>query len=204
MARALILLLVALLGGPVAQAETVTLGQLSQRLMSTPVVRGAFSQQRHLALFSQPLTSNGHFVISRGQGLIWTQESPISMTLVLTGQRLIQQLAGQAPEVIERSRQPAIFTFSELLLAIFQGDTARLKETFELTFDADPDGGWQLRLHPRSAPLDQILQSISLSGSDYIQQLRIEEVRGDRTEIQFSKIKTDIPLSQTEQGVLNG
>jgi len=169
-------LLVCTLFSPLSWAQVNNLDELQAQLSKHDLVRGQFTQQRHLEMFNQPLSSQGQFVLDKSHGLLWQQQNPFPVNLVLTQDKLRQSFAGQAPQVITAEQNPMAFYFSRIFLSVFHGDTSALQREFELT------------LH------------ITLRGNQEIDQLELVEKRGDRTDIQFSQ-QTHIPeqLSETEQ-----
>jgi hypothetical protein len=82
----------------------------------------------------RPLRSSGHFIVSRERGLWWRQEKPFGLTLVLDAKRMSQTLDGQPPEVITAEKQPQLFQFNHLLIAIFKADRTALEKSFSATF----------------------------------------------------------------------
>ncbi|UPQ89366.1 outer membrane lipoprotein carrier protein LolA [Vibrio sinaloensis] len=170
---------------PVCWGQINTLEQLETQLAQHPIVRGEFTQQRHLEMFAEPLSSSGRFTLSKQQGLLWQQNTPFAVNLVLTQDKLRQTFVDQAPQTISAEQNPLVFYFSRVFLAVFHGDTQALQTEFELDFSAQDDQ-WQLVLTPRQAPLNQVFSTITLSGDQAIDSLVLQELRGDQTEIQFS------------------
>ncbi|MGF1688564.1 outer membrane lipoprotein carrier protein LolA [Photobacterium japonica] len=177
-----------------AQHSAFTLADLQQQLAAQTVVRGDFTQTRHMAMFSAPLQSSGHFLLAQDHGLLWQQTVPFPVSLVLTQDKLSQQFGDSPAQVIAAKDNPMVFYFSHLFLSLFKGDTQQLTEQFtvSLTQPASPESGesagaqWALTLTPTAAPLNAVFQHIRLSGGQFIDQLVLTEKRGDVTEIQFS------------------
>ncbi|PLX64393.1 MAG: hypothetical protein C0632_06795, partial [Vibrio alginolyticus] len=87
-------------------ANVTDLASLQQQLSQHEIVRGDFTQQRHLEMFSQPLTSKGQFTLSKTHGLLWQQAEPFAVNLVLTENKLRQTFADQAPKTISAQENP--------------------------------------------------------------------------------------------------
>lgn len=170
---------------PLAWSSVTDLASLQTQLSQHETVRGDFTQQRHIEMFEQPLSSEGHFTLNKEQGLLWQQETPFPVGLVLTQDKLRQTFAGQQPQVITAKENPMAFYFSHVFLAVFHGDTEALKEQFDIAFKAESDQ-WTIELTPLNAPLNAVFTSITLSGSDNIDQLELLEIRGDKTDISFT------------------
>lgn len=159
--------------------------ELQQQLAQHPIVRGDFEQKRTLAMFDQPLTSTGQFTLDKTHGLLWRQDVPFTVQLVLTKDKLRQTFADQPAQVITAKDNPMAFYFSHIFLAVFHGDTDQLKQQFDMTFKAD-NGQWTLALTPKAAPLNAVFNTITLGGKSDLERLTLQEIRGDKTDILFS------------------
>lgn len=170
---------------PQLWAQVTDLASLQAQLAKHQIVRGEFTQLRHIEMFEQPLSSAGKFLLDKKNGLLWQQNSPFPVNLVLTQDKLRQTFANQPPQVITEKENPMAFYFSHLFLSVFHGDTQQLNKQFTMTLHIG-DGQWQLNLTPRNEPLNSVFSSITLTGRDDIDGLILQEVRGDKTEIQFT------------------
>src|SRR5690606_35622600 len=144
-----------------ASSSAWTLSQVQQQLASQPVVRAQFEQSRWIGTMPKPLKSSGQVVMARDRGLWWHQEQPFGLTLVLTDTRMMQQVAGQAPEVMTADSSPQMFDVVRLLRAVLQADQSALQQNFRLDFET-VDAGWHLRLQPTTPPLDRLFDAIEL------------------------------------------
>ncbi|MFV0448698.1 MAG: outer membrane lipoprotein carrier protein LolA [Vibrio sp.] len=168
-----------------AWAQITDLTSLQTQLQQHSLVRGDFSQSRTLAMFEQPLLSEGSFLLEKQHGLLWQQNTPFPVNLVLTQDKLRQTFANQPAQVITAKENPMAFYFSKIFLSVFHGDTEQLKSQFALQFTPQNEQ-WQLVLTPKEAPLNAVFKSIVLQGKQDIDSLVLEEVRGDKTEITFT------------------
>ena len=181
----------------------LTLNELQQKLMSEELLRGDFSQSKTLQIFDRPLISKGTFLLSHKQGLVWKQQDPFLVSLVLANNKLSQQFVDQAPEIIEAKDNPMVFYFSHLFLALFKGDLNALNEQFELTLKSNNEG-WRLHLKPKSAPLNKVFSTIEIHGVDQIDKLNLIELNGDATTISFTNISNQpAQLSEQEKDAFN-
>ncbi len=162
-----------------------TLSQVQQQLASRPVVRAQFEQSRWIGTMPKPLKSSGRLIMARDRGLWWQQEQPFGLTLVLTDTRMMQQVAGQAPEVMTADSSPQMFDVVRLLRAVLQADQAALQQNFRMDFKT-VDSGWHLHLQPRTSPLDRLFDAIDLGGTAHLRTVVLKDHQGDRTEIHFS------------------
>jgi len=169
------------------QAYAVTLDTLQQRFTSQPVVRAHFVQERQIKDMPQPLRSSGEMIIARDNGLLWQQNAPFPMTLMLNDSQMVQVINGQSPQVITAQTNPQMFQFNHLLRALFQADRNVLEQNFRLDFQDKGNNAWQLALTPITTPLDKIFATITLRGSDYLDAIELNDKQGDKTAITFSQ-----------------
>ncbi len=167
--------------------SAVTLDGLQQRFTQQPVVRAHFEQRRQIKDIPQPLRSAGEMIIAREQGLLWQQARPFPMTLLLDEQRMVQSIAGQAPQVITAQSNPQMFQFNHLLRALFQADRAVLQQNFTLAFEDRGNERWRLVLTPSTSPLDKLFSRIELQGQQFLEQIELYDKQGDTTDIRFSQ-----------------
>ncbi|MDR2862590.1 MAG: outer membrane lipoprotein carrier protein LolA [Puniceicoccales bacterium] len=170
-----------------APAHALTLEELQTQLAGRPVVRCDFVQERQISGFARPLKSQGAILVARDHGLWWHQQKPFEMTLLLDSQRMVQTVAGQAPQIITAEKNPQLFQFNHLLVAIFRADRAVLEKNFTVTFT---DGaGWTLVLIPKEAPLNKVFRRITLTGDSVdaarLVQIVLEDTQNDRTTLRF-------------------
>ncbi|MBD0785241.1 outer membrane lipoprotein carrier protein LolA [Vibrio sp. Y2-5] len=179
-----------------AFAQVTDLASLQTQLQQHSIVRGDFTQSRTLAMFEQPLVSKGSFLLEKQHGLLWLQNTPFPVNLVLTQDKLRQTFANQPAQVINAKDNPMAFYFSKIFLSVFHGDTQQLKSQFDLQF-APQNEHWQLVMIPKEAPLNAVFKSIVLQGNQDIDSLVLQEVRGDKTEITFTN-QTHQPENLTD------
>ena len=177
--------LLALLVSPLVSA--VTLDELQQRFTEQPVVRAHFEQTRTIKDLPQPLRSQGEMLIARDHGLLWDQEAPFPMMLLLDDKRMVQVINGQPPQTITAENNPQMFQFNHLLRALFQADRKVLEENFRIDFNDLGAGSWSLVLTPTTTPLDKIFSTLDLGGATYLESIRLNDKQGDRTDITLSQ-----------------
>ncbi|WP_413466661.1 LolA family protein [Photobacterium sp.] len=184
-------------------AQAISLPELQQQLSHQPIVRGDFEQTRKMEMFNQPLTSQGQFLLAEKQGLLWQQTVPFPVSLILTQDKLSQQVADQPAQVISASENPMVFYFSHVFLSLFKGDTSQLTDQFDMVLTDNAKTStkanqWQLVLTPKSAPLNAVFKTITINGQDYINNLTLTEIRGDITDITFSNQRA-VPAELTAE-----
>ncbi|MCE9969976.1 outer membrane lipoprotein carrier protein LolA [Aeromonas salmonicida] len=178
------------------QAAPLSRDQVQQLLTLSEVRQAHFEQEKQVAGLSQPLKASGELLLVRDLGLWWQQQKSFALTLTLTPQRMVQQMAGQPATVID---SPQLLEFSQMLLALFGSDEATLSRYFKIDFQST-EAGWQLLLVPTLTPLDKVFASLTLSGQGQLDELVIADKQGDSTRIRFSAWQErSLPLTPEEQ-----
>lgn len=169
-----ILLLLALLAGAVhAEQQTLSDGQ---------IIRGKFTQERHLQGFANPVKSEGHFVLVAGRGLIWTTDRPFPLTTVITGDGLAQSIGGKQATRLDARSMPFLTKLSAMMGSALAGDWAALDSDFSLRRD-----GGRIVLQPKQADGAGVaVKSIALTVSRFVDQADIEKPGGDFDRLAFS------------------
>jgi hypothetical protein len=168
-----------------SSADIATL--VRQRLQISAVLKGEFDQSKILKGFRNPLVSHGEFLVARGQGVWWHTQQPFESTLVVTRSKLFTRAAdGSANNLMDAQTEPGLKQVNELVFSLLAADLDVLADKF--TVDARPVGasGWTLTLTPRDPNLAKFLVRATLSGDRFVQSVRIDEARGDTTQIRFS------------------
>ncbi len=188
-----VLLLLTLLCAPCAQA--FDLDRLSVQLAKPAVVRGEFIQEKHLRALPQPLTSSGHFVLAKQQGLLWLLQSPLQQDYRISAAGISRRAANGWQAL---PQQGASAQQNRLFLAVLQGDSSGLQEDFDLALSGDA-GHWQLQLTPRAALLKQIFTAITIEGGALVRRIELLETQGDSTVMRMPQSVADTALSEAER-----
>jgi hypothetical protein len=172
---------------PASAPATDVLRLIHQRLQVSPVLKGDFEQSKTLKGFKNPLVSHGEFVVARGQGVWWHTQQPFESTLVVTRTRLFTRAAdGSASNLIDAQTEPGLKQVNELIFSLLAADLDVLVDRFTVVAQPVGAGGWTLTLTPRDANLARFLVRATLTGERDVQTVRIEEARGDATQIRFA------------------
>ena len=172
---------------PKTEASTAQalLAQVRQRVLDAPVVRGQFTQRKTVQGFKQPLQSSGDFVVARGKGIAWQVRQPFASTLIVKPDSLLSRAAdGSVAMQMKAQDEPVLRTINAMLFAVMAADLAQLSQYFEVTGQVQA-AGWKLHLVPRDPMLAQWLQSVDLRGQQFVQEVLLQEARGDRSQIQI-------------------
>jgi len=158
-----------------------------ERLKLSPVLKGDFEQVKTLKGFKNALVSRGEFLVARGQGVWWHTQQPFESALVVTRTRLFTRNPdGSTSNLADAQAEPGVRQVNELIFSLLAADLDALADKF--TIAAQPVGaaGWSLVLTPRDANVARFLVRATLAGERDVQSVRIEEARGDATQIRFS------------------
>jgi hypothetical protein len=143
--------------------------------------------------------SRGEFLVARGQGVWWHTRQPFETTLVVTRTRLFTRNAdGSASNLVDAQAEPGLQQVNSLIFSLLAADPEALADKFAV--DAQPVGadGWTLVLTPRDANLAKFLVRATLAGTRDVQTVRIDEARGDATQIRFSHQMPSAALTADE------
>jgi len=195
MTRLGLLVLAAFLAASVALAD----GPTEKRLSEGQVLRGEFVQERHLEGFTNPLRSEGKFVLAPGHGLIWQTEKPFAITTVITAAGLAQEVNGNQTLKLEAAKLPFLNQLYDMLSGALTGDWAKLEAGFAVTRSGD-DRHWQVALQPRKADDPGMpFKAIDVTGSQFIDELLLTKPSGDFDKLEFhDQAIADQPLTQAE------
>lgn len=183
----------------VAAPPTVDAANVRQRLQAAPVLQGQFEQTKTIKGFRNALVSHGEFMVARGQGVWWHTQQPFETTLVVTRTRLFTRAAdGGATPVIDAQAEPGLRQVNDLVFSLLSADLDALADRFDIQAQAVGAAGWTLTLTPRDANIARFLARATLSGDRFVQAVRIEETRGDTTQIRFSRQVPSAALSASD------
>lgn len=172
-----------------APAAQPTFADVAARLAAPAVLRGHFSQARKIVLLQNPLYSTGRFILL-DKGLYWRQEEPIPALMIADEQRLMQQVGDGPMQDIDTLKNPVVLSFSNSFLSIFRGNEDELRKNFDVEFSSEP-GSWTIQLKPISYPMSEAIDSIGLSGQEYIETITVISRSSDETIISFTELQTE-------------
>lgn len=169
---------------PGAAASTQLLRTVRERLVQSPVVRGAFTQEKTIKGFQNPLRSSGRFVIAQGKGIVWQVQQPFASVLRVTPDTLQSvQADGQVDFQLQAQQEPALRAINSMLFAVMAADVAVLPQHFDIQGSLQGKEGWRLTLVPRDKMLAQWLVRIDLQGDRFVREVRLQEAQGDASVI---------------------
>jgi len=195
----------ALCGAPVIAAPAASapatdfVKLLHERLKVAPVLKGEFEQTKTLKGFRNLLVSKGEFLVVRGQGVWWHTLQPFESTLVVTPTRLFTRNAdGSASNLVDAQAEPGLQQVNALIFSLLAADVDVLADKFTVVAQPVGAAGWTLTLTPRDANIARFLVRATLAGERDVQTVRIDEARGDVTQIRFSRQLPSAALAPDE------
>lgn len=192
--RTAIALSVALLGcpsvvlaQPPGEAGPKTATELFAKMSTLAGLEATFVETKKVALLKVPLRSEGTLFYMRPGYLLRQVTAPKPSRVLITPERLELKDAHGTRTMDLRAR-PDVKLFVESFIKVLAGDQAALSKVFEIHFEhaiANPQqpaslAGWTLVLTPKSVPLNQLVQKLTLSGKGYaVDRIEVLETKGD-------------------------
>lgn len=191
-------------GGAAAPAAGLTLDALLGRFAAMSGLSANFREEKRMALLAAPLVSEGAIYFIPGAGrprLARHTTSPSPAVVVIEGGALrVADAAGREEIMLDRS--PAVRLFVDSFVKIFAGDRAALANLYTMELAAEGER-WTLRLRPKVAPIDKLIERVELVGEGVtVASMRVVEVGGDETLTTFSAVDPTRRFSPREEAAL--
>ena len=179
---------------------------VSGRLAEHPIVKGNFEQEKILSRLGRTLKSEGNFIITAKQGMVWDTVKPFPSTLALGKDYLVQSRPGGKKTVLSAEGNETFLRLAEVLSAVFSGNAQGLLDNFEVYFTtgnaADVPRGaaaWELGLSPMNRAISSFAAKITMSGDDVIRLIIINEQSGDLIKYTMSNHNHPMELNAYEK-----
>lgn len=160
-------------------------------------LHGRFEQVKQLKGIRRPLKSTGRFVVSKGVGVLWISEKPLSSELRITEQGLSVFSKGVRQKGLDGTGAPQ-HLIGEVALSVFSSDIKAMQAHFDVNGSVEGKN-WKGQLKPKDAGMARAIRSIDLKGSAFAEELSLQEANGDLSRITFSSVKADRPLTTDEK-----
>lgn len=188
-----------LIAGEAPAATVAELFQESRRIQEAPAVlqkvltrqrekgfTSEYVEMKHLRLLKRPLRSAGVITLVAGGRVYRRMTDPFRQELLI-GERMLQRDEGEAITGVPAGNQPAVKAFVRAFVSLFSGSWTELKQNFDVYF-MSAEAGWTIGLRPRDETIRKVIAGVVLEGkAEQLLLLRVDEVRGDRTETRFTK-----------------
>ena len=114
--------------------------------------------------------------------LVWQTQLPIRSTMVINNSGV--KFFNKNDQLLTVNNYAITNDISALFLSILSADMVKIEEQFHQQLNCE-DNKWQLQLNPKNKNLAAIINSISISGSSYLETIAFQEKRGDETKIKL-------------------
>ncbi len=141
-----------------------------------------YVERRYLSMLKAPLESSGTLTYVAPRTLRKETLQPQHELLVVDGDVLTIEKDGER-HTLNRDDYPQIWAFIEGIRATLAGDLPDLQAVYYVSLQGNA-ADWQLLLQPRDLRMQEIVQTIRITGSGaHIKRLVTQERDGDRTEM---------------------
>ena len=203
--RMLLTVLAALLALPLSAAKVADPSSLDEVIKKvqetqrkTTTLQADFRQEKTLALLAKPEVSNGTFVYSKPNNVLWSYDAPKRVQMLITSGKMTTYYPElNKAETLDVARfQDRIFKYMGATGAIDE-----LSRYFDFTFTNKPsEATYLLDLKPKTGAVSKRVQRIKLwiDKKSYLT-TRIEYVEGDGdiTKYEFSHLRVNEPVEQS-------
>ncbi len=179
-------------------ALTQVFERLQAAAQSTRSLTSDFVQEKQLAIFDEPLISQGRFFYRQPDQLRWELVTPIASGFVLNG-RKGQRWNSLSREVssFRVDSDPMMGIVAQQLLAWARVDIDWLKSRYRITLLAEQPV--RLQLFPRNqgeAGFIEQMQILFAIDSSHVTQVEMFEKGGDKTRLRFEQVQINQLLAE--------
>jgi hypothetical protein len=186
------------------EAARFDLEALLAQFAAMPGLTARFREERRIALLRQPLLSHGVLYFAPPDRLLRHVREPLESSLLLRGNTLTLG-STRGTRTIDLGANPVARSFVDSFRLLLAGDIEALRATYRVRFEAaeaaggGTQRGWEVRLEPLLASVQQAIAWIRLSGRGRVLlELEVREVSGDVTLTRFSAVDTERHFSDRE------
>ena len=167
-----------------SQKDEEGFARVCQAISSKKITKGDFRQLKFIHRLKREMLSNGVFVISSDDGILWQTQKPYFSTMAMTKSAIIQTSVKGKKSVISAESNAAFDQFSKVLSSVFTGNAGVLTENFEVEFIGSTDN-WSINLIPKNSSVRKVVEEIEMVGRISIDLMTIHEPNGDYIRYEF-------------------
>jgi len=146
---------------------------------------GLFKQTKSVKGSPRSFTSTGSILIKTGKGIVWVTQKPYPSILVVGRDVLIQKIRDGEAVHLDIANNPIYIQIATSLECVFSADFSRIASLFTTYLSGDASG-WELLLVPKDKTVASFMSSITMTGSDTFDSLKMVETTGDSILYEFS------------------
>lgn len=171
---------------------------LREMTQSTQTISAEFKQEKKLKVMRQPIVSNGYIHFMKPQNLKWAYTTPFEYAIVLNGEEIIIDDAGNVNAIALSENQ----LFSDLSNMIIQSVEGSILEDSRFDKSYFEEAQYNIvTLSPTESDMQSYLQSMTLyfDKSDFtVRQIVMQESEGNYTILTFQNPQLNIKLDPSE------
>lgn len=178
-------------------AESGVLDHISANIGQHAVLRTEFTQTKQMAALKRPLITSGQLIYSHQFGVLWQITQPYRISYILGEDKIIEIDAQGIRKERSFKDVPGLAQVGRVFRAMLGTDAAALRNYFTVATQGNVEH-WSISLKPKQAQLAQVIKDIQLSGSQFVNDLRINEASGDSAFLHFHNTEGANALNNTE------
>lgn len=185
-------------------AAPITLDDLLGRFSRMSGLQAKFREEKRMALLAAPLVNEGviYFIPGSGKPKLARHTTLPAPSVVLIEGSALRLADGASREEIALDRNPPVRLFVDSFVKIFAGDREALAAMYAMELAAEGEK-WTLRLKPKVAPIDKLIDRIEITGEGLvIATMRVVEIGGDETLTTFSAVDSQRRFTPEELAAL--
>ena len=182
--------------GPDDLSEVLSL--LSRNSLQVKTLSCGFTQEKHLEILDEALTSTGSFSFQRPDCLRWEIVEPVSSGIIVNGEDggTWHGRTGESEHFKVKDVQ-AVRILSQQLFAFATMDFDALKDQFRI--DLVQKEPAVILLTPHVVEMQDYIKSLRITlapGGQYVETVRMNESDGDYTMLHFRDVEINTPLGK--------
>lgn len=186
---------------PLKDSGSTAIDSTFSPMTAHAVVRGDFKQTKTIAKLNREFVSFGKFVIANDKGILWDTEKPFASRLAISETGMVQQNANGTRSEINAKDNVVFAQIAKAIHSIFSGSTAKLQAGFHVFFNRQGKI-WTVGLVPREPSVKKTIQSIELTGSTWLEQIKLVDGSGSPLLYELSTPKPSSELTAKEKALL--
>jgi len=176
------------------------LNDLGKRVSNFTTLSTEFTQEKEMAMFKEKLVLKGRIYLQKPNKIAWHVDSPLRYSVLITD-TFIRQWDEDTDQVQEISltKNPIFQNVLNQLTVWFSGDYSSLLEVNDVRIAKQEP--LTIEFTPRDKNIaKKIIKKITITFREdqtYLRQIRIQELSGDVTTIQFMHTLLNAPLNSS-------